>query len=189
MCDAMDEETFSKMVSGEWYNPANLEPERLRAQTICADFNALRPTDDKRRWKLMNDLFGTVGEGAWVMQPFHCDYGRNIQLGPKCFLNYGCVMLDCAPILFGEHVLAGPGCHFYTAIHPTDPDARATDMERAEPIIIGNNVWLGGHVTVLPGVRIGDNTIVGAGSVVTKSLPANVIAVGNPARVIKKLDK
>ena len=98
-------------------------------------------------------------------------------------------MLDCAPILFGEHVLAGPGCHFYTAIHPTDPDARATDMERAEPIIIGNNVWLGGHVTVLPGVRIGDNTIVGAGSVVTKSLPANVIAVGNPARVIKKLDK
>ena len=182
MCGVMDEETFSKMVSGEWYNPASLEPERLRAQTICAE-------DDKRRWKLMNDLFGTVGEGAWVMQPFHCDYGRNIQLGPKCFLNYGCVMLDCAPILFGEHVLAGPGCHFYTAIHPTDPDARATDMERAEPIIIGNNVWLGGHVTVLPGVRIGDNTIVGAGSVVTKSLPANVIAVGNPARVIKKLDK
>ncbi len=183
----MDTETYEKMISGQWYQPANLAPERLRAQTICADYNNLRPVDDKRRGKLLRDLLGAVAENVCVEQPFHCDYGRNITLGPRTFLNYGCVMLDCAPITLGEHVLVGPGCHFYTAIHPIDPIERLTDNERAEPIVIEDNVWLGGHVTVLPGVTIGRNTVVGAGSVVTKDLPPNVVAAGNPARVIRTL--
>ena len=183
----MDTETYEKMISGQWYQPANLAPERLRAQTICADYNNLRPVDDKRRGKLLRDLLGAVAENVCVEQPFHCDYGRNITLGPRTFLNYGCVMLDCAPITLGEHVLVGPGCHFYTAIHPIDPIERLTDNERAEPIVIEDNVWLGGHVTVLPGVTIGRNTVVGAGSVVTKDLPPNVVAAGNPACVIRTL--
>ena len=183
----MDTETYEKMISGQWYQPANLAPERLRAQTICADYNNLRPVDDKRRGKLLRDLLGAVAENVCVEQPFHCDYGRNITLGPRTFLNYGCVMLDCAPITLGEHVLVGPGCHFYTAIHPIDPIERLTDNERAEPIVIEDNVWLGGHVIVLPGVTIGRNTVVGAGSVVTKDLPPNVVAAGNPARVIRTL--
>ena len=183
----MDTETYEKMISGQWYQPANLAPERLRAQTICADYNNLRPVDDKRRGKLLRDLLGAVAENVCVEQPFHCDYGRNITLGPRTFLNYGCVMLDCAPITLGEHVLVGPGCHFYPAIHPIDPIERLTDNDRAEPIVIEDNVWLGGHVTVLPGVTIGRNTVVGAGSVVTKDLPPNVVAAGNPARVIRTL--
>ena len=124
----MDTETYEKMISGQWYQPANLAPERLRAQTICADYNNLRPVDDKRRGKLLRDLLGSVAENVCVEQPFHCDYGRNITLGPRTFLNYGCVMLDCAPITLGEHVLVGPGCHFYTAIHPLDAAHRATAL-------------------------------------------------------------
>ena len=183
----MDTDASEKMIGGQWYHPAALAPERTRAQIICADYNALRPNDEKRRARLLRDLFGSVAEDAWVEQPFHCDYGRNITLGPRTFLNYGCVMLDCAPITLGEHVLVGPGCHFYTAIHPLDPVERLTDNERAEPIVIEDNVWLGGNVTVLPGVTIGANTVVGAGSVVTKSLPPNVVAAGNPARVLRAI--
>ncbi len=183
----MDTETYDLMVSGAWYDPSKLSPERVRAQTACADYNALRPLDMPRRTRALRSLLGALGEGVVVEQPFRCDYGRNIALGERTFLNYGCVMLDCAPITLGRHVLVGPGCHFYTAIHPIDPLERMTDRERAEPIAIGDNVWLGGHVTVLPGVTIGENTVVGAGSVVTRSLPANVVAVGNPARVVREL--
>ena len=175
------------MISGAWYDPSRLAPERLRAQTLCARYNALLPGETLERAHLLGTLLGSLGEGVCVEQPFRCDYGRNIRFGARTFLNYGCTLLDCAPITFGEHVLCGPNCAFYTAIHPLDPAERLTDRERAAPITLGDNVWLGGNVTVLPGVTIGANTVVGAGSVVTKDLPANVIAAGNPARVLRTL--
>ncbi len=183
----MLDENYHKMIAGEWYDPTKLADLRLKAQTLCHRYNLLEPAAVQERQKLLRELFGTITKTSVVEQPFHCDYGINIHFGERCFLNYNCVMLDCAPITFGEHVLCGPGCSFLTAIHPTDPLARLTDVEKTAPITLGNNVWLGGNVTVLPGVTIGENTIVGAGSVVTKSLPANVIAVGNPARIIKTL--
>ena len=183
----MDEQEYRKMISGAWYDPSRLAPERLRAQTLCARYNALLPGETLERANLLGTLLGFLGEGVCVEQPFRCDYGRNIRFGARTFLNYGCTLLDCAPITFGEHVLCGPNCAFYTAIHPLDPAERLTDRERAAPITLGDNVWLGGNVTVLPGVTIGANTVVGAGSVVTKDLPANVIAAGNPARVLRPL--
>ncbi len=176
------------MVSGAWYDPSRLAPERLAAQGLCARLNALPPEDLEGRQALLRALLGEMGEGVCVEQPFRCDYGRNIRLGARTFLNYGCTLLDCAPITLGEHVLCGPNCSLYTAIHPLDPDARRTDRERAAPITLGDNVWLGGNVTVLPGVTIGADTVVGAGSVVTRDLPARVVAAGNPARILRTLD-
>lgn len=184
----MDAESdYQKMIAGEWYNPPALAERRLRAQTLCSQYNALPPGETAARLALLQELLGAVDASAVIEQPFHCDYGCNITLGPRAFLNYNCVMLDCAPITLGEHVLCGPGCSFLTAIHPVDPAARLTDTERAEPITLHDNVWLGGNVTILPGVTIGKNTVVGAGSVVTRSLPENVVAAGNPARIIRQL--
>lgn len=189
MMTGMDEQEYQKMVSGAWYDPSRLVSERLMAQGLCARLNALPPADVEGRGALLHALLGFMGEGVCVEQPFHCDYGRNIRLGARTFLNYGCTLLDCAPITLGEHVLCGPNCALYTAIHPFDPAERLTDRERAAPITLGDNVWLGGGVTVLPGVTIGANTVVGAGSVVTKDLPANVIAAGNPARILRPLPR
>lgn len=184
----MDAESdYQKMIAGEWYNPPALAERRLRAQTLCSQYNALPPGETAARLALLQELLGAVDASAVIEQPFHCDYGCNITLGPRSFLNYNCVMLDCAPITLGDHVLCGPGCSFLTAIHPVDPAARLTDTERAEPITLHDNVWLGGNVTILPGVTIGKNTVVGAGSVVTRSLPENVVAAGNPARIIRQL--
>lgn len=178
---------YQKMIAGEWYYPPVLAEKRLRSQTLCAQYNALPPAETAARLAILQELAGSFDSTAVIEQPFHCDYGCNIKMGPRSFLNYNCVMLDCAPITLGEHVLCGPNCSFLTAIHPTDPEERLTDRERAAPITLHDNVWLGGNVTILPGVTIGKNTIVGAGSVVTKSLPENVVAVGNPARIIRQL--
>ena len=183
----MDTDTFQKMVSGAWYEPWKLNEVRRQAQMLCARYNALRVEDATGREACLKELLGAIGEGTVIEQPFHCDYGKNIRLGARCFLNYQCILLDCAPITFGEHVLCGPNCGLYTAVHPVDPAQRLTDMERALPITLEDNVWLGGSVTVLPGVTIGRNTVVGAGSVVTKSLPSNVVVAGNPARIIREL--
>lgn len=184
----MNSETeFAKMVAGERYFPPALAELRLRAQTLCAHYNALPPADTAARTALLCDLLGAYAPSAVIEQPFRCDYGCNIRIGAASFLNYNCVMLDCAPITLGNHVLCGPNCSFYTAIHPTDPAERLTDAESAKPITLHDNVWLGGNVTVLPGVTIGKNSVVGAGSVVTKSLPENVVAAGNPARIIRQL--
>ncbi len=182
-----DTDVRFRMISGAWYNPAELAQARLAAQTRCRAYNALPPADQPAREACLRDFLGEFGIGSIIEQPFHCDYGFNIHLGDRCFLNYGCTLLDCAPITFGNHVLCGPDCGFYTAIHPLDPTARLTDIECAKPIYLADNVWIGGHVTILPGVSIGKNTVVGAGSVVTHDLPANVIAAGNPARIIRPL--
>lgn len=183
----MSNTTFQKMIDGAWYQPSELAALRLKSQMLCHRYNQLLPDETETRLKLLKELLGDCPSSTVIEQPFHCDYGCNIHFGERCFLNYNCVMLDCAPITLGEHVLCGPGCSFLTAIHPTNPHDRQTDIECAAPITLGNNVWLGGNVTLLPGVTIGENTVVGAGSVVTHSLPANVIAVGNPARILKSL--
>ncbi len=174
---------YEQMIRGENYFPSFLVDLRTEAQCLCHRYNQLAPNAFDQRRALLEELFGEVGENVVIEANFHCDYGRNIRMGRNCFMNYDCVILDCAPVTFGEHVLCGPGCHFYTACHPMDAARRMTDEEYARPITVGNNVWFGGHVTVLPGVTIGDNCIIGAGSVVTKDLPPNTVACGNPARV------
>src|SRR5262249_16391729 len=131
--------------------------------------------------------FGSIGPGAEVEPPFHCDYGSNIRAGSRLFLNFGCVFLDCAPITIGDNCLFAPGVHLYAATHPLDPAVPTSGGEYALPIPIGNNAWLGGGAIVCPGVTIGDDAVVGAGSVVTRDVPPRAVVAGNPARVIRTI--
>ena len=175
------------MLAGELYltHDPELVAARRRAQVLLARFNAAAPEDDAQRADVLAELLGALGEGAVVQPPFRCDYGTHIAIGARSFLNYDCVLLDCARITIGAEVQIAPGVHLYTATHPIDAAARRAGWESALPIAIGDGVWLGGGVIVCPGVSIGENTVVGAGSVVTRSLPANVVAAGNPCRVLR----
>lgn len=177
------------MASGEWYNAADssLIKAIRRCQQECFEINAMPPSQIDERNARMARLLGKAGNGLHVNTPFHCDYGSNIEVGDKFFANFNLVILDEAKVSFGDHVYIGPNCSFYTAIHPIDPDERNKDIEAAKPITVGDSVWFGGNVTVLPGVTIGSGTTIGAGSVVTKDIPAGVVAVGNPCRVIRKV--
>lgn len=132
-------------------------------------------------------MFGRTGKSFLIEQPFYCDYGYNIEIGENFYSNVNCVILDGAKVTFGDNVFVAPNCGFYTAGHALDAEQRTRGLEYAYPITVGNNVWIGAQVCVLPGVTIGDNTIIGAGSVVTKSIPANVLAVGNPCRVVRQI--
>ena len=145
----------------------------------------LLPSQIEERERLLREILGTTPERFTIVSPFLCDYGHNIHLGQNFFANYNCVMLDEAPITFGDNVLIAPNVGLYTAGHPTDVERRNEWLEYAWPITIGNNVWICGGVTIAPGVTIGDNTIIAAGSVVTTDIPSNVIAGGNPCRVIR----
>ena len=149
----------------------------------------LRRTDTRSRSRsqILQELFGQVGQNVTILPPLHCDYGKNIYAGDGLYMNYGCVILDCNTVHIGDNVLCAPYVQIYTAYHPTDPETRLSGKELAAPIKIGNNVWIGGGAIICPGVTIGDNTTIGAGSVVVKDIPANVVAVGNPCRVIRKL--
>ena len=142
--------------------------------------------DDTRAREILVDLLGSLGEGSWVKPPLAVDFGSNVHLGDRTFVNSGLTALDVATITVGDDCLLGPNVQLLTPTHPVDPQPRRDKLEAAEPITLGDNVWLGGGVIVCPGVTIGDNTVVGAGSVVTRDLPANVVAVGNPARVIRE---
>lgn len=178
-----------RMLAGELYlaTDPELAADYSRAQAILADFNATRGDDVERLTALLRDLLGGLGEDAIVKPSLRCDYGRNITIGARTFVNYDCVLLDCNRITIGEEVQIAPGVHIYTATHPLDAATRRSGLESARPVTIGNGVWLGGGTIVCPGVTIGDNTVVGAGSVVAKDLPANVLAVGNPCRVVRTL--
>lgn len=178
-----------KMLAGELYLAADEElvAERLKARRLARLYNATTETDDTQRREILSQWLGAIGEKFEIEPPFRCDYGYNISVGNNFYANFGCILLDCARIEIGDNVLLAPNVQLYTAYHPTDPQVRLTGKELASPITIGHNVWLGGGVIVCPGVRIGDNTTIGAGSVVTKDIPANVIAVGNPCRVIRQL--
>ena len=177
-----------RMLSGELYraDDPELVADALRARHLEARFNAADPADEAGRRAVLEELFGAVGEGTVIRPPLRCDYGANIRMGARCFANAGLVALDVAPIVIGDHVQLGPNVQLLTPTHPIDPDLRRAGWEAAEPIAIGDNAWLGGGVIVLPGVTIGADTVVGAGAVVTGDLPPGVVAVGNPARIIRQ---
>ncbi len=177
------------MLAGDLYiaDDPQLAAESRRAATLMQRFNTSDPSDPDARRAVLRELLGSLGEGAEIRPPMLCDYGYQIHIGARTFINYGAVLLDVGTITIGEDVQVGPNVQFLTPTHPLEPEARRAKWEAAKPITIGNNVWLGGGVIILPGVTIGENTVVGAGAVVTKDLPANVLAVGNPARVIRQL--
>ena len=179
-----------RMLAGDPYiadDPQLAEASR-NALDLMAAYNATTVRQGPLRRRLLEALVGSVGEGTEVRPPFYVDYGSHITIGARCFANFGLVALDVATITLGDDAQIGPNVQLLTPTHPVEPGPRRDKWEAAEPIHIGDNVWLGGGVIVLPGVTIGDNTVVGAGAVVTKDLPANVVAVGNPARVVRAID-
>lgn len=161
--------------------------DRRRCKDLCFAYNQLPPSHREDRRKLLKQLLGKTGERLHIEPTFWCDYGYNISVGENFYMNHNCVILDCAAVTFGDHVLIAPNCGFYTAGHPLDPEQRNQGLEYAYPITVGSNVWIGGSCVILPGVKIGDNCIIGAGSVVTKDIPADCVAVGNPCRVLRKI--
>jgi len=183
-------ENKKRMLAGDWYLPDDeeLAADTVRRATLCQTYNTAGPLDGGKRREVLEELFGSVGEGVAIRAPFHCDYGGQISIGDRTFVNFGAVFLDAAPITVGADVQIGPNVQLLTATHELDTERRRAGWERALPVTIGDNVWLGGGVIVCPGVTIGADTVVGAGSVVTKDLPAGVLAVGSPARVIRTLE-
>lgn len=164
-----------------------LEEEREACKAIVYELNQLRPEERPRIPEILKKLFGKTGNNIWIEPPFHCDYGWNIEAGENFFANYGLTILDVGKVTFGNNVQIAPNVSIYTAGHPIHPVSRNSGYEYGIPITIGNNVWIGGNAVILPGVTIGDNAVIGAGSVVTKDIPANVIAAGNPCRIIRKI--
>ena len=178
-----------RMLAGELYlaDDPVLAEEQARAARLLDRFNQSGVDGGAEQRGLLLELLGELGEGSEIKPPLRCDYGSRIRVGARTFVNYGLVALDVAPIEIGDDVQIGPNVQLLTPTHPIDPDTRRAKWEAAEPIVIEANVWLGGGVIVLPGVTIGENTVVGAGSIVTKDLPPNVVAAGNPARVVRSL--
>jgi maltose O-acetyltransferase len=178
-----------RMLAGDLYLASELRlvEENTRAIRLCEEYNRASVMDAAGRRRILEDLLGSVGADVTMRAPFQCDYGYQLHIGARTFVNFGLIALDVATITIGEDVQIGPNVQLLTATHPLDPETRRAKWEAGEPIVIGNNVWLGGGVIVCPGVTIGENTVVGAGAVVVKDLPANVIAVGNPARVLREV--
>jgi acetyltransferase-like isoleucine patch superfamily enzyme len=161
--------------------------DRNKAKDLCFEYNGIRPSDVEKQQKLLKRLLGKTKNNFCIVAPFWCDYGYNIEIGENFFANHNLVVLDGAKVTFGDNVFIAPNCGFYTAGHPVDAQLRNELLEFAHPITVGNNVWFGGNVVVLPGVTIGDNVVIGAGSVVTKDIPSNVVAVGNPCKVLREI--
>ena len=179
-----------KMLAGEYYSA--LDPELISelnaVKDIIHEYNLLRPSDLERRREMLLSLLGHVADDkVFINQPFYCDYGKQISVGRRFFANFNLTILDEAPVTFGDDCFIGPNVSIYTACHSTDPDERNSRREWARPVSIGNNMWIGGTVVILPGVTIGDNVTIGAGSVVVHDIPSNSIAVGNPCRVVKSI--
>lgn len=178
-----------RMLAGELYRAADpeLEADHARAQALLERFNATTHEEADERRALLRELLGSVGDGVEIKPPFRCDYGTNISLGAGTFVNYDCVVLDVVDVRVGANCQIGPRVQLLAAEHPVDPVARRAGWESGAPIRLGDNVWLGGGVIVCPGVAIGDDTVVGAGAVVTRDLPAGVVAAGVPARVLRSI--
>ncbi len=178
-----------RMLAGELYVAADpeLAAEALRAAQLSERFNASSAANPAKRHKVLVELLGEIGKDVEVRPPLRVDFGYQISIGTGTFINYGAVLLDVAKISIGSDVQIGPNAQLLTPTHPIEPELRRAKWEAAQPIAIGDNVWLGGGVIVCPGVTIGENAVVGAGAVVTRDLPANVVAVGNPARVIREI--
>lgn len=182
-----DMSNYGRLVSGDTYAIGDSYMATLmdRAKALCERFNATPQSAPDRHLALLRQLFGSVGDRPQVLVPFHCDYGRHIHVGDRFYANHGCVFLDCATITFGDDCFLGPHVQVYTPHHPLDPHERAKGHETAHPVTVGDRVWIGGNAVILPGVSIGSDTTIGAGSVVTKDIPAGVVAAGNPCRVIR----
>jgi maltose O-acetyltransferase len=179
---------YRKMVRGEPYDP--MDPElvaaRARARDLCLDLNATREAEEERRRRILCALFGAGGDSVWMQPPFFCDYGSNIHLGERVFFNFNCVVLDVCPVHIGSFTLFGPAVQIYTPMHPFNAELRRRE-EFGKPVEIGSDVWVGGGAIILPGVRIGSRAVIGAGSVVTRDVPAGMFAAGNPCRVIREI--
>lgn len=176
-----------KMLSGEVYYAC--DPQLIRelneVKDLCWEYNQIRPTLIRERNLKLQQILGRSDEDTFINQPFYCDYGKHIRVGRRFFANFGWTVLDEAYVTIGDDCFIGPNVSIYTACHSTDPVERNTRQEWARPVTIGDNVWIGGSVTILPGVTIGDNVTIGAGSVVVKDVPSNVVVAGNPAQVIR----
>lgn len=179
-----------KMLMGEVYNACDeqLLIELNACKDRIQDYNNLRPTDFDARREMLQEILGACDEHVFINQPFYCDYGKNIRVGKRFFANFHFTVLDEALVTIGDDVFVGPNVSIYTACHSTNPTERNTRQEWSRPVTIGNNCWIGGSVTILPGVTIGHNTTIGAGSVVTCDIPDNVVAVGNPCKAVKRID-
>lgn len=181
---------YQKMIAGEFYNALDPELTRMRAEAraLLTQINqSIQDIREGERLELCRRLFGKTGKGLWLQPPFYCDYGKNIELGENVYFNFNCVILDVAKVIIGSNVFCGPNVQFYTAGHPLDPHQRRQGLEFGKTIRIGNDVWIGGNTVLCPGVSIEDRCVIGAGSVVTKNIPADCVAAGNPARILKKL--
>ena len=180
-----------KMIAGQIYSVQDEELIRLHRACVdaCVLCDRYLPSQLDERREHLRRILGSTGENFLIEPGFRCDYGFNIEIGENFFANYNLVILDCAPVRFGRNCFIGPQCGIYTAVHPLDARERASGMEYAKPVTVGDDVWFGGHVTVLPGVSIGDGAVIGAGSVVTRNIPARMVAAGNPCRVLRPIDK
>ena len=188
---------WEKMIAGEFYHA--LDPElsalRRRARDLTRELNASSDAEGEgegegegeRRERLLRALIPHAGEGLWIEPPFFCDYGRNITMGERVFLNFNCVILDVAPVRLGDYAQLGPGVHIYTATHPFSAEQRRAGLEYGKPVELGADVWIGGGAIICPGVKVGSRSVIGAGSVVTRDVPEGVLAAGNPCRVIRQL--
>lgn len=164
-----------------------LSEERTENKLKIYDYNLLRPDEKDRMNELIKDILGKAGDNVFIEQPFHCDYGKNIEVGKNFFANYNCTILDVGKVIIGDNVMFAPNVSIYTAGHPVHPDSRNSGYEYGIEITIGDNVWVGGSVVINPGVHIGNNVVIGSGSVVTKDIPDNMIAAGNPCKVIREI--
>lgn len=175
-----------KMLAGELYDPMDrdLVAARYRARELCQKLNASSDAEELLRRQLCEEIFGRGGDTVWMQPPFHCDYGTNIELGERVFFNFNCIVLDVCRVRIGDFTLFGPGAQVLTPTHPLDADLRRK-KEYGKPVDIGADVWIGAGALILPGVTIGSRTVIGAGSVVTRDIPAGVFAAGNPCRVVR----
>ena len=177
-----------KMLAGELYDPldAELVTARERARTLCRRLNDTRESEENERRRIMEQLFGSGGDSVVMQPPFHCDYGTNIHLGKRVYFNFNCIVLDVCEVHIGDYTLFGPGVQLLTPLHPLDAKLRR-EKEFGKAIHIGADVWVGGGALILPGVHIGAGVVIGAGSVVTRDIPEDVVAVGNPCRVVRSI--
>jgi maltose O-acetyltransferase len=176
-----------KMIAGEMYDPLDkqLVEDRIRTRLLIKALNDTREDDTAQRSRIIKELLPDAAPDLWLQPPFYCDYGYNMKIGERVFFNFNCVVLDVAPVVIGSRTMFGPNVQVYAATHPLDHMERSSGREYAKPVVIGEDVWIGGSAVICPGITIGDRSIIGAGSVVTKDIPADVIAAGNPCKVIR----
>ena len=180
---------LEKMINGMEYNSSDRDLALMRdkAKDLCIDYNMLKSNQLKEKEYIIKKLFSKIGNDFFITAPFYCDYGFNIEAGNNFYVNYNCVILDCAKVKFGDNVFIAPNCGFYTAGHPLDIERRNSYIEYAYPITVGDNVWIGANTVIVGGVKIGSGVVIGAGSVVVKDIPDNVLAFGNPCKVIREI--